>query len=256
MAILSALHTIDQRLESSKEMDALSNYASKLLDPIISNVTSGNLEPRKVHSLALIQGSILDAACRYNASIRTKVSQLFQDFVNTGSLPHPDILQAVLSEGIRAELAGAQNAIWNLYNSTSIAAIKRTCLRALASSRSIPFINSFIREAFSEQGRVREQDRSLVLRYIASDSLAGANAVWEFIKANWTDVGSPRVLETVASRFVSKSALRDLQKTLNAHTRDLDTTSQQTLVERVEAQVEWRQQNAELITKWMQEAHI
>ena len=40
-------------------------------------------------------------------------------------------------------------------------------------------------EAFSSGGRIRPQDRGVVLRMIASRSHTGAMAVWQFVKDNW-----------------------------------------------------------------------
>ncbi|EGD76628.1 Glu aminopeptidase [Salpingoeca rosetta] len=252
IAMISAVNHIGRLMESDAELAALNAYAANLLPSVLANLTTDNIAQRQDHVSALLQGDVLHFACRAGNPIRSTVSQLFDAFVATGTAPHADILDAVLSEGVRSARPGATDAVWNLYETTTVAAVKDTCLAALASSTDPDQLNALIAEAFSSGGRIREQDRDVVLRVIGRRSRVGANTVWQFVKNNIDEIPSlPRVLGVIASRMSTEEEANDLKRTLDANKDAVDSLSKQVLVEQVRVQSNWRKHNAQGVLAWL-----
>ena len=74
-------------------------------------------------------------------SIHTQTHRHRHTYTDTQTHRHTDthtrtatLLQVVLSEGVRQDLPGAADAVWQLYQQTPVAAVKDTCLAALSSS--------------------------------------------------------------------------------------------------------------------------
>ena len=172
---------------------------------------------------ALMRSTILGQLGKYDdeATLDTARS-LFKGYNEDPASVHPDIRGIVFNLAARQGDESTYQAIWDLYDRTSMEEEKMRLLIALGSFRNADLLSETLDQSLSD--RVRYHDTIQVVSGVAANRL-GRDMAWDFVKDNW-DEFSRRYsdglfalsrLVGITARFTTKQRLDDVEGFFDEH---------------------------------------
>lgn len=147
------------------------------------------------------------------------------------------------------------------FQNTTVASERRTILYGL-SGASEPWILVRYLYYSIDSSKIKSQDAARVIYNVANHNPQGRQLAWQFLKINWDYIlkkfgggffAMRNIVLGVTSGFASEFELEDLKSFNEKHAAGAGARAQQQAEETVMANIQWRKQSEEDLTKWLKE---
>lgn len=147
------------------------------------------------------------------------------------------------------------------FQKTTVASERRKILYGLAGA-SEPWILSRYLQYSITPDKIKSQDTSRVLSYVAYYNPNGRQLTWQFLKLNWATIKEKfgggffairNIILGVTSGFSTEYELEDLKEFNRMHSAGSGTRAQQQAEEGVMANIQWRKENEQDVAKWLKD---
>ncbi|PFX22378.1 Aminopeptidase N [Stylophora pistillata] len=145
------------------------------------------------------------------------------------------------------------------FQNTTVASERRKILYGLAGA-SEPWILSRYLQYSITPDKIKSQDTSRVLSYVANYNPNGRQLTWQFLKLNWNLIKEKfgggffairNIILSVTSGFSTEFELEDLKEFNRKHSAGSGTRAQQQAEEGVMANIQWRKENEQDVSNWL-----
>ncbi|NXU80196.1 AMPE aminopeptidase, partial [Oreotrochilus melanogaster] len=274
--VISSVSYLADMLEDDTNLyPRFQEYFLYLVKPIVDklqwNDTGSHLE-------RLLRASVLDFACSMDdtKSLET-ASQLFKQWLQGDTElkqeREKNIQDMFLYFSVPANLRllvyryGMQNSgneaswdyMFNKYQTTSLAQEKEKLLYGLASVKSIPLLDRYLKYIYNTS-LIKSQDVFTVLRYISSNTY-GKTMAWDWIRLNWqylvdrftiNDRYLGRIV-TITQTFNTELQLWQMENFFEKYPNaGAGESPRSQSVEQVKNNIEWLKVNKEEIRMWLE----
>ncbi|MDP3947704.1 MAG: M1 family metallopeptidase, partial [bacterium] len=222
--IAGVLGELDNLLASDLSAQGDLEYFARNRTKHILSRMGWTKKPSDSHLQVMLRSLILRLGAGYgDRTTINEAQRFFEHYVLTGELD-PDLRQVVYAIVAENASRADYDALMRIYDSTDFSEEKVRVLRALGALTD----EEFIREAlvFSMSEKVRRQDTPILLAGIGMNTTARP-FVWEFVKANWDELGKryhgggfgsiTRVVKGTVSGFTTEGELKDAEQFIRAH---------------------------------------
>ncbi len=175
-----------------------------------------------------------------------------------GKALDPDLKQVVYSLTARQGEVKEFEALLKIYESTDDHQEKIRVLRSFGAFRKPEIVKRVLDFAISD--KVRSQDWFIPMAFLGMNEKARPLA-WEFLKTNWEMVVEryhggglfilPRALDGIASGFVSRKELEDVETFFKTHKLEGASRTMKQIVETVRTNIKWLERDNEDIKNWL-----
>ena len=203
------------------------------------------------------------AACGVrNKECLSKTKELFDKWIKNDSFQViPDLRSVVYFYGISQNGEKEWDIAFNRLQKTNVASERRKLMYGLAGTSEPWIINRYLQYAFDET-KIKSQDTSAVISYIANSNPIGRHFAWNFLKEMWPTIldkygkgfgfSINRFVNGVASRFSTQWELEELQNLFKKYPESgSGTRAREQLLETVRANIQWRAQYEQPIEEWL-----
>ncbi|KAM9381901.1 glutamyl aminopeptidase [Phaethornis superciliosus] len=256
--VISSVSYLANMLEDDTNLyPRFQEYFRYLVKPIVDelqwNDTGSHLE-------RLLRASVLDFACSMGdtRSLET-ASQLFKQWLQGDTVP-ANLRLLVYRYGMQYSGNEASwDYMFNRYQKTSLAQEKEKLLYGLASVKSIPLLDRYLKYIYNTS-LIKSQDVFTVLRYISSNTY-GKTMAWDWIRLNWqylvdrytiNDRYLGRIV-TITQTFNTELQLWQMENFFEKYPNaGAGESPRSQSVEQVKNNIEWLKVNKEEIQKWLE----
>uniref|UniRef100_A0A1I8P6R0 Aminopeptidase N n=1 Tax=Stomoxys calcitrans TaxID=35570 RepID=A0A1I8P6R0_STOCA len=267
-AAMNAFNFLDAMFGSMGEYDVFKSYLLKLLDNLYNQL--GFVESRNENNMLehFIRGEILNMACHLGH--RDCIAESMRHFQNWMQVPNPDannpispdLRSIVYCTAIAYGTEGEWDFAYERFKKSSVSTEKEILLSALGCSREPWIISRFLQYSITTDYDIRKQDVYRVFMGVSSN-VVGQKIAFDFMHSNYKYMKSylsnamltyNMVLEVVTKRFNTKYLFADLETFVKNELNDTSRSVEQ-ILEHVQDNVNWMNQNYKTIADWMRREH-
>uniref|UniRef100_A0A3B5MA29 Alanyl (membrane) aminopeptidase b, tandem duplicate 1 n=1 Tax=Xiphophorus couchianus TaxID=32473 RepID=A0A3B5MA29_9TELE len=264
----SALDNLDfffLMFDRSEVYGAIQEYLRNQVTPLFQHykeLTSNWTNVPDGHMDQYNQVNAISLACKTGLKeCQDLVQSWFKEWMDTDKNPiHPNLRSTVYCNAIAAGGVKEWDFAWEKFNTSTIA-IEADKLRAAMACTTTPWLLNRYLEYTLDPGRIRKQDATSTIVYIAQN-VDGQSLAWYFIKSNWNYIftqyggGSfsfANLINGVTKRFSTDSELKQLNqfKEENAEVGfGSATLAVDQSIERTQANIKWIKENKDSVLEW------
>ncbi|CAB4005515.1 glutamyl aminopeptidase-like [Paramuricea clavata] len=180
--------------KSEKIYTGLRNYRFKLMKP---NFDRLGFFDNGTHLEKYLRVDAVYTACGVrNKVCMDKTKELFDKWIRNESHPvPPDLRSAVYLYGMTQSGVKEWDITFERLQKTNVASERRKLMYGLAGTPEPWILNRYLQYAFDEK-KIKSQDTSAVLSYVANVNPIGRHFAWNFLKEMW-----PTILEKYGKGF-------------------------------------------------------
>uniref|UniRef100_H3CNZ7 Aminopeptidase n=1 Tax=Tetraodon nigroviridis TaxID=99883 RepID=H3CNZ7_TETNG len=255
--------------DRSEVYGPLQTYLRNQVTPLFQhykNVTKDWTNVPAGHMDQYNQVNAISLACRTGLKeCQDLASRWFKDWRDTGNNTiHANLRLTVYCNAIAAGGEAEWNFAWDKFNESTVATEQEKLRSALACTKQPWLINRSYLEYTLDPDRIRKQDATSTIVYIANNVM-GQSLAWDFIRARWSYIftqyggGSfsfSNLINGVTKRFSSEFELQQLLqfKEDNAEVGfGSGTLALDQSIEKTRANIKWITENKQIVLKWLQE---
>ncbi|XP_078493564.1 aminopeptidase N isoform X1 [Ciona intestinalis] len=257
---LDSLAYLDQMLGRSKVYGVYSNYISKLVAPLYTNVTWNDTGS---HLQQYQRINAIGASCAYgNQDCINNVNTQFSDWKTTATNSiTPNLRTTVYCNAIAYGETGDWDFVWEKYKVESNSQEKAKLEYALSCTRTPWVIRRFLDYILDENGFVRKQDASSVLQDLCYNEYS-RDITWDYIRQRWDYIYNvygtgffsfSGIISSCTSHFSTEFELQELESFKATNSDKLgsgvDTVDQS--LEKTRTNIQWRADYEDTIFAWL-----
>ncbi|XP_015918798.1 glutamyl aminopeptidase [Parasteatoda tepidariorum] len=251
------MEVLDVLMQESPGLFLFHKYLKKLLKPvadILRWTDDGDHLKKKLRS------AVLRALMRFgDEDTINKAKQIFQNWLKLQVKVAPNLRSVVYSTGVKFGGKEEWQFCWKKYQETHIPSEKRLLLTALGYTQDMWQLSQYLNYSM-DKDKVRPQDTALVIS-IAARNPIGRLITWRFVRMNWSyfvemfgpgSFSMDMILSESISHFSSRFDYDEVKSFF--HGRDVGTGAQSLhqSLERVRANIKWRQNTEASLIQWLQ----
>lgn len=259
-AVITNVNTIKSILpRSSPSFKYLEKYIYNLSFPLYQklgfNDTGSHLE---IYKRNIVLGTMCGAG---ESSCLSQASRYFQNWMEKNQSVPANFRSLVYFYGIRNGGVKEWDFAFEQFQKTTVASERRNILFGLSGTTESWILTRYL-EYSIDSTKIKAQDTSRVIYFIANYNPQGRHLAWQFLKINWNFIlkkfgggffSIRNVILGVTSGFATEFELQELKKFNENNAAGAGARAQQQAVERVMANVQWRKQNEEDVENWLRD---
>ncbi|XP_028402409.1 glutamyl aminopeptidase-like, partial [Dendronephthya gigantea] len=247
--------------KSGKIYQKLREYRFKLLKPSFTRL---GFSDTGTHLEKYLRVDAVYAACgAKNEECLEKTKELFDNWIKNESYPvPPDLKSAVYFYGMSKSGEEEWDIMFERLQKTNVASERRKLMYGLAGTPEPWILNRYLQYAFDES-KIKSQDTSAVLSYIANSNPIGRHFAWNFLKEMWPTIlekygkgfgfSVNRFVNGVASGFSTQWELEQLENLFKKYPDSGSATrAREQLFETVRSNIQWRAKYEKPIEDWLE----
>ncbi|CAF3546049.1 unnamed protein product [Rotaria sp. Silwood1] len=262
-AAFSAMRLQEDLLTGQEILLDVQQYFLELVLPLYHKIGWEAIDQSKEWLRALLQPSILSAACRYgNRECVEEARKVYRRWLSNPALNQipatirTTVYCTIIREGSQPEF----NFLWDRLKQENVASETLNLLNGLACTQDPSLILWFLNQHLKINPIIRDQDLAASIQRVARSS-HGNQIAWNWIRDNWDQLflkwgksGSSLsgIIEAVSSRFIN-SRQRDEFITFANSIPDKGTAYRQfqLSLDKIDAAIEWNRVNLNGITAFL-----
>ncbi|NWZ36876.1 AMPN Aminopeptidase, partial [Brachypodius atriceps] len=267
-AALSNLQYFQQMFDRSAVFGAMSRYMKKQVTPLFNYYKNITNNWKDIPSGLMVQYNEINAistACSYGVTeCQELATEYLRQWQNSTDNPvPPNLRSAIYCNMVATGGEDAWNFIWQKFQEAPVVSEADKLRTALTCSPHPWILNRYL-EYTLDSTKIRRQDATSTINSIASN-VVGQPLVWDFIRGNWrrlfTQYGGgsfsfSRLISSVTQRFSSEFELQQLEQ-FKEDNQDIGfgsgTRALEQALERTRANINWVNENREIVLAWFEE---
>ncbi|CAF1185611.1 unnamed protein product, partial [Didymodactylos carnosus] len=261
-AAFSAMRYQEDLLSSTEILMNVQQYFLELVLPLYNRIGWDAVDQSKDWLTALLQPSVLSAACRYEHKNCIDIAR--SKFLRWKTNPSLNQIPATLRStvyciAIRDGTMDDFYFLWDRLQRETVASEVLNLLTGMACTKDNNLITFFLNQHLKDKSAIREQDIAASLQRVARSPQAN-QLTWNYIRENWSklfakfgkSLSLSGIIDSVTSRFVTH-VQRDEFEAFSDSIPDKGTASRQFILsmDKINAALYWKKKNIDAITEYL-----
>ncbi|XP_046858685.1 glutamyl aminopeptidase-like [Xenia sp. Carnegie-2017] len=191
-----------------------------------------------------------------------KTKELFDKWINNESYPlPPDLRFLVYFYGMSQSGEKEWDKTFERLLKTNVASERIKLMYGLAGIAEPWILNRYLQYSFLEN-KIKSQDSSYVISYVANANPIGRQFAWNFLKESWSTIlkkygsafgfASSTFVNSVARFFSTKWELEEVEKLFKKYPESGSATrTRDQILETIRSNIQWRKKNEKQIEEWL-----
>ncbi|GBN33375.1 Glutamyl aminopeptidase [Araneus ventricosus] len=251
------LEVLDVLMQESPALSLFHKFARNLMKPVAENL---GWTDEGDHLKKKLRSALLRVLVRFGDEETIKKSKLtFQNWMHHNVRVAPNLRSVVYSSGVRFGGKEEWQFCWQQYQETQVPSEKRLLLTALGYTEDMWRLSQYLNYSL-DRDKVRPQDTALVIGVAARNNI-GRLLTWRFVRMNWpyfVEMFGPgsfsmdMILSESISHFSSKFDYDEVKSFFSGRDVGTGVQSLQQSLERVRANMRWRENTEASVIQWLQ----